>query len=277
MTRFRITGCTEGEADALPKLAMQPTAVSETGRRQNNEDAIFASPRLVAVADGVGGATAGELASRLAVRKMIGLDNRRLLHSLEWEFAAAVADANDVIGFATEYDPGLLGMATTLTAVTIRNDGTYLVANVGDSRTYLMRDGRLRQLSRDDSLVQELIDRGVLTEADARAHPQRNVVLRALDGTERDWPVLRAVPAQLADRLLLCSDGVSDYLGDDQIADCLAVAEAAVAARQLVNAALDHGSRDNVTAIVADVVECDEPCGGWLDSLPAPSAAGEPA
>jgi serine/threonine protein phosphatase PrpC len=163
-------------------------------------------------------------------------------------------------------------MATTLTAVAISNDGYYLGANVGDSRTYLLRNARLRQLTRDDSLVHELLDQGALTEDEGRRHPQRNVVLHALDGAERTSPVLHAVPAQLGDRLLLCSDGVSDYLTDRQIAAALQINDAATAVQQLVESSLNHGSRDNVTVIVADVIARDEPSAGWLDALPASGA-----
>jgi PPM family protein phosphatase len=248
---------------------MHTTVLSEVGVRENNEDAAFASPRLVAVADGVGGAAAGEVASRLAIDKMVGLDKRRLVHPLEREFDDAVADANAAIAFLTFYDPGLAGMGTTLTAVALSNDGAYLIANVGDSRTYLLRDGCLHRLTRDHSLVQELIDRGALSEEEARRHPQRSVVLEALDGVERPLPTLRTVRAQAGDRLVLCSDGVTDYLPDDVLAALLSTHDAAVAVRQLVDAALDHGSRDNVTAVIADVVAGRDARDGWLDSLPS--------
>lgn len=254
---------------AVLALTMQTIVLSEVGGRENNEDAAFASPRLVAVADGVGGATAGEIASRLAIQKMIGLDKRRLVRPLDQELGDAVADANAVIAFASFYDPRHAGMGTTLTAVALSNDGAYLVVNVGDSRTYLFRDERLRRLTRDDSLVQALIDRGALSENEARRHPQRSVVLEALDGTERPLPALRTVRAQAGDRLLLCSDGLTDYLADAEVAESLRIKEAAVAVRRLVNSALDRGSRDNITAVIADVVTGQEPRDGWLDALPA--------
>jgi PPM family protein phosphatase len=256
---------------AVSALTMQTAVLSEVGRRENNEDAAFASPRLVAVADGVGGATAGELASSLAIQKLIGLDSRRLVQPLQREFLDAVVDANAVIAFATSYDPRYAGMGTTLTAVALSNEGAYLVANVGDSRSYLLRDKRLRRLTRDDSLVQELIDRGALSESEARQHPQRSVVLEALDGVERPLPALRTVRAQAGDRLLLCSDGVTDYLVDAEVAELLRINDAAVAVRRLVDSALDHGSRDNITAVIADVVNGRDPGDGWLDSLPGPS------
>lgn len=257
----------------MAALMLQPAVVSELGLRGKNEDAAFASPRLVAVADGVGGAAAGELASNAAILKMAALDNRRLVGTLETEFADAVADANDLISFATYYEPRHTGMATTLTAVAMGNDGRYLVANVGDSRTYLFREGHLSQLTRDDSLVQELIDQGDLTEAEARGHPHRSVVLRTLDGGDRQPVVLRAVDAQAGDRLLLCSDGVTDYLTDKQVADFITHEAAAEAVSRLVDAALAQGSRDNVTAVIADVVARDDPDEGWLEALPAAGPA----
>ena len=200
----------------VPALTMQTAVVSEPGPRKNNEDAVCVSPRLVAVADGVGGAAAGEVASGLAVRKMLALAGRRLEQRLELELSAAVADANAVIEFVISYDPELAGMGTTLTAVALSNDGDYLIANVGDSRTYLLRDGRLRRLTRDHSMVQMLIDRGGLSEEDARSHPQRSIVLEALDGVRRTLPPIQSLKARAGDRLLLCSDGVSDYLSDDR-------------------------------------------------------------
>lgn len=283
MTARFVSGCVLApageEADArllrrvgcapVPTLMMQPAVVSEVGPRENNEDAVFASPRLVAVADGVGGATAGEVASMLAIQKMIALDSRRLEHPLEQELSAVVADANSVIEFVISYDPLLAGMGTTLTAVVLSNEGEYLVANVGDSRTYLYRDGRLRRLTRDHSLVQMLIDRGALSEEDARRHPQRSVVLEALDGVERRLPPVERMTARLGDRLLLCSDGVTDYVSDRQIAEALTIRDPGVAVREIARLALDHGGRDNITAVVADVVARTNARDGWLDYLPA--------
>jgi protein phosphatase len=257
----------------MPELKLAPTVLSEAGLRGNNEDAAFASARLLAVADGVGGAAAGELASNAAIMKMASLDKRRLVNPLEDELTDAVADANDLISFATFYEPRNSGMATTLTAVAMANDGRYLIANVGDSRTYLFRNGRLAQLTRDDSLVQEMIDQGDLTEAEARGHPHRSVVLKALDGGDQQPLVLRAVDAQAGDRLLLCSDGVTDYVTDEQVASFLSRDDAGEAARLLVDSALEHGSRDNVTAVIADVVGRDDPGEAWLDALPASGSA----
>jgi serine/threonine protein phosphatase PrpC len=249
----------------MTALTMRPAVASEAGVRQNNEDAAFASARLAAVADGVGGAVAGEVASELAINKLIGLDKRRLAEPLPRELEAVVDDANAVIDFAISYDPVLAGMGTTLTAVALSNEGEYVVANVGDSRTYLLRGGRLHRLTRDDSFVQDLIDRGALSEDEARSHPRRSIVLDVLNGDERPASRLRTVRARAGDRLLLCSDGVTDYLADAALAAMLEPGvDARVAARRILAEALAAGSRDNVTAVVADV-ELDPDAGDrWL-------------
>lgn len=244
---------------------MQTAVRSELGRRANNEDAAFASPRLVAVADGVGGAAAGEVASNLAIDQMAGLDSRPLDGSLEEQLRSALADANAAIALAASHDSGHADMATTLTAVVLSNDGRYLFANVGDSRAYLLRARRLRRLTRDDSLVQELIDGGTLSEDQARLHPQRSIVLKVLDGVERSLPQVRAVRAQVDDRLLLCSDGVTDYLTDAEVAEMLTPCEdAATTVSRVVDAALARESRDNVTAVVADVKVDLHARDGWV-------------
>jgi protein phosphatase len=205
----------------------------------------------------------------MAINKLRALTTRRLRRALEDELAATVADANAALRSVIECRPQLAGMSTTLTAVALSDEGRYLVANVGDSRTYLLRDGTLRRLTRDQSFVQALIDLGELTEAEARSHPQRSVVLQALDGTDRPPPPIETVGACDGDRLLLCSDGVSDYLEDTELTDALAGAEREAAAAELARLALARGSRDNVSAIVADVARADEDAEGWLEIVPS--------
>jgi PPM family protein phosphatase len=251
-------------------LMLRSAACSEVGRRSNNEDAVFCSPRLVAVADGVGGAAAGEVASGWAINEMVALERSRLTSALDVAVRGAVQKANAALSFMIECRPELAGMATTLTAVALSNDGDYVIANVGDSRTYLYRDGQLRQLTRDQSLVQELIDRGAITADQAREHPQRSIVLETLDGAERTIGEPALERARLGDRLLLCSDGISDYLIDDQLTVALGTPSCATAARQLVDLALDAGSRDNVSAVVADVIARQDSAEGWLRALPWP-------
>lgn len=240
---------------------------TDLGRRVNNEDRAFASERLAVVADGVGGAAAGEVASRLAVERMIELDKRRLLAPLEDELRDAVAGANQAIGFTVDCRPDHAGMATTITTVALTNDGEYLVLNVGDSRTYLRRDGELRQLTRDDSLVQALVDYGELTPEEARGHPQRSVVTAVLGGQARLALEVLRLAGRAGDRLLLCSDGVSDAIDDAEISRTLEIADRDRCAQELIDRALAAGGRDNITAVVADVVEHDGSAAGWLQAL----------
>jgi protein phosphatase len=231
--------------------------------RGTNEDALFASPRLAAVADGVGGATAGEVASRAAIHALVHLDKCRLDGALEDALAGAVVTGNDRIGFMVECRPQLAGMSTTLTAVAL-GDERYVLANVGDSRTYLLRDGGLTRLTRDDSYVQMLLDSGALTADEARHHPQRSLVLEALDGDpERRAPPVTTAPARAGDRLLLCSDGLSDYVDDEAIAAVLRDGSGEACAERLVAMALAAGARDNVSVVVADVEPRRDPSAGW--------------
>jgi PPM family protein phosphatase len=239
-------------------LTLECAVRSDCGRRSNNEDAVYASRRLAVVADGVGGQAAGEVASRCAIESMIALDKRRLSRPLERELAEWVAWGNGMIRLVSECRPDTAGMSTTLTAVALDDDGRYVLANIGDSRTYLLRDGALRRLSRDDSLVQELLDAGRIGPEEARVHPRRSVVLRALDGEPGSAPVIQTARARAGDRLLLCSDGVSDVLDDEVLRETLHThGERRACADRLVELALDAGARDNVSAVVADVVVRD--------------------
>ena len=200
----------------MPALALAPAARTDPGPvRPANEDSVFASPRLLAVADGVGGAAAGEVASAVVIDQLILMDKSRLAGELGTALEAAVRSGNASLGFVAGCRPAMAGMSTTLTAVAIADDG-YAVANIGDSRAYLLRDGRLTQLTHDDSYVQALIDRGMLDPAAARTHPQRSIVLAALDGHPERTPALERLEARLGDRLLLCSDGLSDYVDEQR-------------------------------------------------------------
>ena len=250
-------------------LMLQPAIRTDVGRRANNEDAVYATPRLLAVADGVGGAAAGEVASRTIIDVLVSLEKSRLAGPLEDALAESVAHGNDRIGFVAECRPQYAGMSTTLTAVALTDGADYAIANVGDSRPYLLRDGALTRLTRDDSLIQALIDRGALTEAQAQRHPQRSVVLEALDGTPRERRAVVTYPARAGDRLLLCSDGLSDVLADAAIAEVLgAVRDARRCAERLVDEALAAGARDNVTVVVADVVARPDAAPLWPPTVP---------
>lgn len=250
------------------KLILRSALRTDLGHRSNNEDALFATPRLLAVADGVGGATAGEVASRIVIDQLFSLDKRRLTGTLEAELGQAVASANEWLGFVIYCRPELAGMASTLTTVALSDGGEYLVVNVGDSRTYLFRDGYLEQLTRDGSLVQELIDQGAISAEEARRHPQRSVVLQALDGRESFPPRVVRRGAQAGDRLLLCSDGLSDVVDDSEIAALIAEPDREKAAESLLVTALGNGGRDNISVVVADLIASEEPVPGWLPVRP---------
>jgi len=249
----------------VPGLSLACAVRTDVGPvRGNNEDAAFASARIAAVADGVGGAAAGEVASRAAIDALVHLDKCRLDGRLEDALATAVSEGNERIGFIAECRPHTAGMSTTLTALALGDDG-YVLANIGDSRTYLLRDGALTRLSRDDSYVQMLLDNGAIGADEARRHPQRSLVLEALDGDpERRRPAIATAPARAGDRLLLCSDGLSDYVDDEAIAAVLRTERRREAcAERLLHMALAAGARDNVTVVVADVEARRDPRAGW--------------
>ena len=245
----------------MSALALEVAARTDTGLvRDHNEDAVFASPRMVAVADGVGGHAAGEVASETMFYALANLEKCRLERPLDEALRDAVIEGNATLGFVAACRPETRGMSTTVTAVAV--DDAYAVVNVGDSRAYLFRDGELTQLTRDDSLVQELIDAGHLDPSAARGHPQRSVVMAAIDGDpERSAEVVRH-PARLGDRLLVCSDGLTDLVDDDALCRALAIASREACADRLGALALEAGGRDNVSVVVADVVAGD-PATAW--------------
>ncbi len=245
-------------------LALQAAVSTHTGLvRSHNEDSVYASPRLVAVADGVGGAAAGEVASAAVIDQLILLDKCRLQESLATALERAISSGNASVGFIADCRPEMTGMSTTVTAVAI-GDGAYAIGNLGDSRAYLLRDGSLTQLTRDDSYVQELIDGGKLDKEAARTHPQRSVVTAALDGQADRRPAIATVAARAADRLLLCSDGLTDLVEETEVEAALAIRSREASARRLVDLALAAGGKDNVSVIVADVGVSDDASAAWI-------------
>ncbi|GAA1952026.1 Stp1/IreP family PP2C-type Ser/Thr phosphatase [Nocardioides panacihumi] len=240
-------------------LQLRYAAISDVGKvRKDNQDSGYAGPWLLAVCDGVGGAARGDLASSTAVQQLRNLDDppepEHTAEELVSQVAGALHRAHDRIAELVEHDPALSSTSTTATVGLF--DGEQLaIGHVGDSRAYLFREQGLTQLTHDHTFVQTLIDDGRITETEARYHPHRNLILKAIDGQREAEPDLFVVPLQAGDRLMLCSDGVCGVLDDGRIADVLTGGSADYAAVELVRASLEAGSSDNVTCIVADVVE----------------------
>ncbi len=241
---------------------LQYAAISDVGRvRKDNQDSGYAGPWLLTVCDGVGGAARGDLASSTAIGQLRRLDQPPAEaddeeHRLEL-VAGALHRASDRIGDLVDEEPSLSGTSTTATVALF--DGERLaMGHVGDSRAYLFRGQEISQLTSDHTFVQSLIDDGRITEEDARTHPHRNLILKALDGVHEVDPDLFTVQLVEHDRILLCSDGASGSLDNGRLADILATGSPDYAAVELVRASLEAGSTDNVTCIVADVVPADE-------------------
>jgi len=225
--------------------------------RQGNEDSAFASAQLIAVADGMGGHAAGEVASRIAVQVLqklaptlsaedIDEDSvedllMHSLHSIDAEIAAV-----------TDEDVEKRGMGTTLTALLIR-DSRIALLHVGDSRCYRLRGNTLEQLSNDHTVIQELLDQGAISEAEAAEHPQRSMLTQALRGDGDVTPVLQMYEIKKDDRYLLCSDGLSGVLTDKEIKAGLKKSDKDEAIKFLNDATYINGAPDNVTILIADI------------------------
>ena len=241
---------------------LQYAAISDVGRvRKDNQDSGYAGPWLLTVCDGVGGAARGDLASSTAIGQLRRLDappgeDHDEEHRLEL-VAGALHRASDKIGDLVDEEPALSGTSTTATVALF--DGERLaMGHVGDSRAYLYRGNEISQLTSDHTFVQSLIDEGRISEEDARTHPHRNLILKALDGVHDVDPDLFVVPLAASDRILLCSDGASGSLDNGRLADILSTGSPDFAAVELVRASLEAGSTDNVTCIVADVLPASD-------------------
>lgn len=244
----------------MSDLRLRYAATSDVGRvRKDNQDSGYVGPWLVAVCDGVGGAARGDVASATAIQQLRRLDvppTGEGGDDLLTRVANALHAAHERIGVLVDEDPALDGTSTTATIALF--DGARIgLGHVGDSRAYLYRNGEITQLTADHTFVQSLIDEGRITEADARVHPHRNLILKALDGVHEAEPDLFVIELAPGDRLLLCSDGASGVLDDSRLADILSSGSPDYATVELVRASLEAGSSDNVTCLVADVVEAD--------------------
>lgn len=238
-------------------LYMYSTTVSDVGTvRSNNQDSSFAGEHIIAICDGMGGHAGGDTASTIAIRSLAHIE-RDDTHSDPAVIAdmmeTSVLAAHDAIVGKAKRERKLAGMGTTVTTVALVN-GYWVLAHIGDSRAYLLHDGRLIRMTQDHSYVQHLINSGRISESEARNHPQRNVVMRVLGDFDIDpRPDIAIRKAHPADRWLLCSDGLSGVLENDTIREVLSnVSDQGQCAQQLVSMALKAGSTDNVTAVIAD-------------------------
>jgi protein phosphatase len=237
-------------------LVLRYAARSDRGLvRANNEDSVYAGARLLALADGMGGHAAGEVASQLVIAALAHLDDDEPGGDLLSKLDAAVRSGNSAIADQVEMEPDLEGMGTTLTAILFAGNRLGLV-HIGDSRGYMLRDGELTQITKDDTFVQTLVDEGRITAEEAHSHPQRSLIMRALTGHEVE-PFLTMREARAGDRYLLCSDGLSDPVSDETIHEALQIPDVAESAYRLIELALRGGGPDNVTVVVADVVDYD--------------------
>lgn len=234
-------------------VTLRYAAASDPGLvRSNNEDCLYAGSRLVAVADGVGGQAAGEVASELAIAALAPLDDQEATDPVV-ALRGAIDNANRYIRAAAEADPALTGMVTTITALLVAGSSV-AIAHAGDSRAYRLREGEVTQVTRDDTYVQGLVDQGCISPDEAGNHPQRSLVTRVLQGSDVEATYLRP-DVKPGDRYLLCSDGLPDATTPDAIAAVLKQEtdlERCTAA--LVQLALAGGGPDNVTVVVADLV-----------------------
>jgi protein phosphatase len=237
-------------------FALRYAARSDRGLvRANNEDSVYAGARLLALADGMGGHAAGEVASQLVIAALAHLDDDEPGGDLLSKLEIAVHEGNSAIAEQVDLDPELDGMGTTLTAILFAGDRLGLV-HIGDSRGYLLRDGELTQITKDDTFVQTLVDEGRITAEEAHSHPQRSLIMRALTGHEVE-PTLIMREAREGDRYLLCSDGLSDPVSQETILEALKLSGVGESADRLIELALRGGGPDNVTVVVADVVDHD--------------------
>jgi protein phosphatase len=271
---------------APPALSVSGTMLTHPGSvRELNEDVVayvlpteaqIAAGRgaLALVADGMGGHAAGEVASRIAAETVL-----RLYYQLEGSppevLEKCFRAANDAIHKRSQIDPACSGMGTTCTVLALKG-GTAFVGHIGDSRAYLLRDGRLKQISEDHSLVAQLVREGALTEEEATRSPERNVILRAL-GTERSIePSIsrEGFPLRAGDVFMICSDGLSDLVDDQVIAETIAGLAPFEACRALVDAALAAGGTDNVSVGVFVAGQANPPAVALRTTRPVELSGG---
>ena len=237
--------------------ALTYAAASHVGLiRGNNEDSAYAGPHLLALADGMGGHAAGEIASQLMISHIAHVDDVGPGDDMCGQLADAMAEGNAAIANQIEINPAPEGMGCTLDAFFFKDD-TLAICHVGDSRGYLYRDGQLEQITKDDTYVQSLVDEGQLAPEDVSNHPQRSLILKALTGRPVE-PTLMLRDVRPGDRYLLCSDGLSDPVSHDTIADIVSRGALDQAAERLIDLALRSGGPDNVTVVLGEIVDTSD-------------------
>jgi PPM family protein phosphatase len=238
-------------------LTLRYAAQSDRGLiRDGNQDSVYAGPRLLAVADGMGGMAAGDVASNIVIAAMAPLDEDVPGDALVDALRHAVGTANQQLRDTVDANPHLEGMGTTLTAVLFSGSKIGMV-HIGDSRAYLLRNGEFSQITKDDTYVQMLVDEGRISAEEASSHPQRSLLTRALDGRDID-PEYSVRQVQRGDRYLICSDGLSGVVSSDTIASTLReYADPQQCAERLVQLALRGGGPDNITVVIADATDED--------------------
>ncbi len=238
-------------------IALRYAAYSDVGcLREGNEDSAYAGPYLLAVADGMGGYAGGEIASSIAISTLMPLDDDvPTAEQMAGSLQQALTTANGVVSQRVTEEPQLENMGTTLTAMLWSGPRVALI-HIGDSRAYLLRASEFGQITHDHTLVQTLVDEGKISEEEAESHPQRSLLLRALDGRSQVEPDTTILEAEVGDRYLLCSDGLSGVVSKETIRETLVAEDTPDAAcRRLIDLANRGGGPDNVTAVVADVID----------------------
>lgn len=248
----------EPTGEVRMSLSLRFAAGSHKGMiREGNEDSGYAGPRLLAIADGMGGQAAGEVASSEVISTIVALDDDVPGSDILTSLGTAVQRANDQLRLMVEEDPQLEGMGTTLTALLWTGQRLGLV-HVGDSRAYLLRDGVLTQITQDHTWVQRLVDEGRITEEEATTHPQRSLLMRALGSGDHVEPDLSIREVRAGDRYLICSDGLSGVVSHQTMEETLASYQGPQeTVQELIQLALRGGGPDNITVIVADVLDID--------------------
>lgn len=238
-------------------LAFHYAARSDVGMvRSNNEDSGYAGPHLLAMADGMGGHAGGDVASSLVIGSLVELDGESLsTRDASQALLDRIHAANSQLGRQVRGNPRLEGMGTTLIAM-LRARDTMVLAHIGDSRAFLLRDGEVTQITKDHSFVQSLVDEGRITTDEAKTHPQRSLVTRVLTGADDDEPDLVVRQGRAGDRYLIASDGLTDYVARDTVDEVLLEKkDPGECADTLVSLALKAGAPDNVTVVVGDLVD----------------------